>query len=330
MQVAIGVFLVALGATFLWGGYQLFRRLMTKAGELSEPVPEPVLEEVEVSGDVLADGLVLLFADHFVEPKRIGPATLPRDRAYSPLTDQELDPEDWAVQILYASLAELHREACVDFRVEERAPSYLPPFPQKRWELGVIQRTPFPTSPVCGALEAGFDLMRRRKQQRVAQGKEEPGEVWCALDEIIERALRAMRQEITFWERSGVYGDLRNYVASALVAQGFLVQPGRETWIDRRNSRRPKPNPEAVQTLEEAREELRQRLGQYRQQHGSAHARGEAEPEEGKPQVRNTDPSLVTREEALEDMPLDDCLRLSIYEALVSLKQLEPSGDAGV
>jgi hypothetical protein len=330
MQVAIGAFLAALGAALLWLGYKAFRQLMTRAGELSEPIPEPVLEDVEVSGEVLADGLVLLFADDFVAPKRIGPATLPRDRAYAPLTDNELDPEDWAVQILYAALAELHREACVDFRTEERAPSYLPPFPQKRWEMMVIQRTPFPASPVCGALEAAFDLMRRRKQQRVAQGKEEPGEVWCCLDEIIERALRAMRQEITFWERSGVYGDLRNYVASGLVAQGYLVQPGRETWIDRRNSRRPKPNPEAVATLERERDELRDRLHSYRQRHGSAHARGEAEPEEGRPQVRDTDPSLVMREEGLDGMPLDDCLRLSIYEALVSLKQLEPSGDPGV
>ena len=39
---------------------------------------------------------------------------------------------------------------------------------------------------------------------------------------------------------------------------------------------------------------------------------------------------LVNREADFDDMPLDDSLRLSIYEALVSLRQLEPSGDSGV
>jgi hypothetical protein len=330
MEPVIAVFLFAVGVAILVGGYKLYRQLMEQAAQMAEPEPEMMPGATEVEGEVAADGLVYLFGHEFAQGKMPKPLALPRDRAFSPLTEDELDPEDWALQILYATLCDLHMQGALEFRTVERTPSFLPPFAQKRWELQAIQRMPFPSSPVMDALDVAFGLMRARKQQRVAQGKEEPSELWCSLDEIIERALKAMRQEISFWERSGVYGDLRNYVASSLVAQGYLQQPAKETWLDRRRSNRPKPNLAPIEELTPELEALKHRLAQFRLKYGSAYARGEKQPEEGQQAVHNVDPDLVVRESGFEDMPLDDCLRISIFEILVSLRQLEPSGDAGI
>ena len=330
MEVVIGLFLLCVATAVIVGGFKAYRLLMTHAEELSVPRPEPVAEDVEVSGEVGPDGLVYLFAHDFVRHKQAPPTVPARDRAYAPLTEDELDPEDWAQQILYASLCELAADSSVHFRVVDRSPTFMPPYPQKRWELQVIQRTPFPQSTVADALDVAFGLLIRRKEQRVAQGKEQPGEVWCALDEIIERALKAMRQEISFWERSGVYGDLRNYVASALVAQGYLMSPGKETWLDRTRSRRPIPNETAVAELRRDAEALQRRLRQFCLKHGSPHARGDLPPDATAPGLKGVDPSLAAREESFDEMPLDDVLRISIYETLVSLKALEPSRDGGM
>lgn len=329
MQVAIGIFLFMVGIGALIWGYHTFRRMMSRAAELSVPQPEVPVESIEVRGEVGADGLVYLFGEEFVRAKTAGPATLNRDRAFAPLTGEELNPEDWALQLLHTTLCELHTQSCIECRIVERTPSFLPPFPHKRWELQIVQRTPFPRSPVMDALDVAIDLMRARQQQRVAQGKEEPGELWCPLDEVIERALKAMRQEISFWERSGVYGDVRNYVASALVAQGYLVQPGRETWLNRTRSRRPRPNVEAIEALRGDMEALAGRMRAFRLKHGSPYSRGELEPEEHQ-MLPDVDPALLTADPDPATAPLEDCLRISIFETLVSLRQLEPSGDAGI
>lgn len=332
MEVVIAVFLLGVGVVVSIGGYRLWRSVMARAAAMSEPEPEVDPESIEVTGDVGPDGIIYLFAHDFVRVKQAPAGTPNRDRAYAPMTDDELDPEDWALQIIYAALCELHTTSCVEFRVVERSPTLMPPFPHKRWELEMVQRTPFPSSPVMDALDVAIDIIRQRKQQRVAQGKEEPGELWCPLDEVIERGIKAMRQEIGFWERAGIYGDLRNYVASALVAQGYLIQPGRETWLDRFRSKRLKPNTPAIQDAEGVRDALTRRIEQFRLKHGSPHARGEIEDEPGPRQpVHNVDPALCNGPDDLDcDMPLDDCLRISVYEALASLKQLEPSGDAGI
>lgn len=331
MEYAIAIFLVAVGAGVLYALYRFYQSTINRAGAISAEEPRLDVTAIQASGDVHSDGLVYLFADQFVECKTSGPMTPQRDKAFCPLTDRELDPADWSLNLLYAAICELHTSACIDYRVVKRDATFLPPFPHKSWELELVQRTPFQQSPVMSALEVAFDLMRARKQQRVAQGKEEPGEVWCPLDELIERAIKVMRQEIGFWERSGVYGDLRNYVASALVAQGYLIQPARETWLDRARSRRPTPNRAEVEKLRPAAENLKRTLDQFRRRHGSPYAYGELEPEEGQAQpLPNVDPSLVTRDEDLDEMPFDDVLRISIFETLISLKQLEPSSGSGI
>jgi hypothetical protein len=107
-----------------------------------------------------------------------------REKAFCPLTDRELDPADWCLKLLYAAICELHTSACIDYRVVKRDATFLPPYPHKAWELELVQRTPFQQSPVMSALEVAFDLMRARKQQRVAQGKAEPGAFQAAWDEL--------------------------------------------------------------------------------------------------------------------------------------------------
>jgi hypothetical protein len=42
------------------------------------------------------------------------------------------------------------------------------------------------------------------------------------------------------------------------------------------------------------------------------------------------DPGLLSPTCPLDDLPLDDCLQVSIYETLISIRQLEPSGEAGI
>jgi len=313
----VGVVLVVAG----WKAWQLFIR---RAGELAaEEVGAPLVPEAE--GPVGADGLVCLFAHEFVRP-----ASKPggRDRAFAVLTEQELDPEDFALQMLYALMADLFREGVIDFRIVEREPTYTPPFPSKTWELQVQQLRDLPSSPLASAMGVAFEMILGRRRKRRRRSNEDV-DSWVTIDDLIDRMLRAIRQELSFWERTGVYGDLRTYVENALVAQGYLMRPGQATWLDRVRQKRRKPNLEAIEELAEEAADLRQRLVLFRRERGSAHA-CEDLGESGPMPIQQVDPQLLDASRSLGELPLDDCLRTSLYEVLTALRQLEPSGDAGV
>jgi hypothetical protein len=324
MEFAIAVALGILGALLLVIGWRTWQRLIQRAGELaSEEAGVPAVPEAR--GPVGPDGLVCLFAHQFVRPAT---KTGGRDRAFAVLTDQELDPEDFALQLLYAVMTELFREGLLDFRITEREPGYQPPFPNKAWELQVQQLGEFPPSPLANAMSVAFDMIvgkRRRRRRR----NDHSEDMWVSLDDLVDRMLRAIRQELSFWERIGVYGDLRIYVENALVAQGYLLRPTQATWLDRVRQKRRRPNLEAVERLAQEARELRERLVLFRREYGSPQAVADLGPEGPLP-IQQVDPELMHPERSLGELPLDDCLRASLYEVLTALRQLEPSGDAGV
>ncbi len=324
MEIAIAVFLSLVGIGMLVGGWLLWQRMMQRAAELDAEEAE-IRQALAPTEELYADGLVCLFAHKFVRPAPKKASYHPRERAWAPITGQELDPEDYALELLYALMAELFQEGAIDFRVVEREPPYMPPFPQKAWELQVRRMSELPRSPLANAMSVAFDLLTKKRGRHKRQ---RPEEQWVAIDDLVDRMLRTIRQELSFWERSGVYGDFRVYVENTLVGQGYLLPPERQTWLDRVRAKRPRPNEEVLERLEEEAEALRRRLVQFRCEYGSERARSTI-PEEGPLPITEVDPELTDPRKGLDELPLDDCLRVSLYEVLSGLRQLEPSGDAG-
>jgi hypothetical protein len=331
MQIAIAVFVIVLGAALFWAVFRGLRRALDRAEEWSNAVPEPRLSRNAGEDLVGPEGLVYLYSHQFVKPPPRRPmGSTPRDRAYAcQAGDQELCPEDFAKQLLYAVLCELYEQGCLEVKMTPRSPTFMPPYPQKQWELQVRQCGPFPASSLAESLSVGFDLARRNRL-RSKKGQEElaPEEDFFAFDEVLERALRAIRQEMTFWQRGTVCSDLRRYVEDALIAQGYLHQPERETWLDKVRTVRPTLNEAAIAALSDEAEALAARLQAFRRHHGSEYAIEPSQDEQGK--LVDMDPALASTKENLEQLPLDDCVRMTIHEAIVSIKQLEPSGEAGV
>jgi hypothetical protein len=208
----------------------------------------------------------------------------------------------------------------------------MPPYPHKQWELRLRQEKPLPSSPLNESLEVAFELGRKQRLSR-KKADEEPAELtpeeqFFALEDLLERMLKAIRQEMTFWERGTCCSDLRNHVENALIAQGYLDAPARDTWLETVRRGRPALNLDPVQALAADATALARRLATFRKRHGSPVALEPQQDEKG--QTVDIDPALATHTGELDDMPLDDCLRLTIHEAIAAIKQLEPSGEAGI
>lgn len=323
VQIGIIVVLTVLGVLLYRAGARFLSRLLEGEAESIQAEVEQPSRPVEPIGPVGPDGLVVLFGHQFVDRPPAGKTISPRLRCYAPLTEEELDPQHWTHQILYATLVDLYQTGSIDLRVTERAATLMPPYPQKTWELQLRQVGPMPESPVSDVFAVAFDLLRRRRRG----GENEDEEHWVTLDSLVEQALKIIRQEMSFWQRSGVFGDIRQYVESALIAQGYLIEPGQPTWLDRVRTRRPRPHEEGVKRLEDDVRELSGRLAEFRRTHGGnllPEANTETEA------LRQVDSSLLCPGDALHKMPLDEVLRISIYETLMAIRQLEPSGDVGV
>jgi hypothetical protein len=326
MEVAIAIVLIVLGVAGFYGFIRLQKSVQRGLQNHGRVAETPTFDDIEVAeGPLGPDEIVYLYAHEFARPRLAGTPTLPRDRVSAPMAGTEVDAEDLTSRLLYATICELYREKYLEIRLVERDPTYLPPFPQKKWELQLRRAQRFPPGPLCDTLSVGFDLTRRRlqaKQQRIEEDK-----LWVGLDELIERGLKAVRQELSFWERSGVHGDLRNYVSSSLVARGYLVAPQGDTWFDKVRTRKLLSNKAAIETVADQARSLKHRLETFCKMHGSSEAQVDA------PNAKlhdNVAPDLAEGGHPLEELPIDDCLRLSIYEALLSIKQLEPSGEPGV
>jgi len=322
LAVQIGIIVVlVVGAVLIFRtGYRWVSGFMNGTLAAAAQEEQPVVR-IDPSGPVGPDGLVVLFADRFVDRARSTRMISPRQRCYAPLTEEELDPLHWAYVILYASLADLYERGCIDLRVVDRSATLMPPYPQKSWELELCQIGPMPESPISDVLAVAFGVMRRK-----ARDQEEERH-WSTLDALVEHSLKTIRQELTFWQRAGVYGDLRQYVEAALVAQGYLIEPARPTWLDKVRHYRPLVHEAGVLSLEPDAMALVEQLKAFRATHGGNLI---AESDDESETLKDVDTSLLSPGEGADDIPLDEVLRISIYETIQALRQLEPSGDAGV
>jgi len=331
LEILIPLAVVGLGIALLYYGHRLWLGLATRPGLTQPSKPEPQLESIIVERGVAPDELVYLFSHRFSIPgQKARPTEGRHNKIIAPLTDEKIDAQHLANQMLYATLTELHRQGCVDIRIVQRDPTFMPPFPQKCWELELRRCGRLPGSPICDCMQVTFELLEKKQRNRVkaraGDNDTEPSaeDLYVPLDDLLDRALRVMRQELTFWEKKGVYGDLSNYVASALVATGYLEDVTEDTWLDKVRPRRLTANRQRIEAVEKEAERLAARMADFRRRYGSEEAQEEDQP--GGPVHGNVCPQVMTGGEDPSGLPLDDCLRVSIYETLVSLRQLEPSG----
>jgi hypothetical protein len=303
------------------GAVLLLRRLIGQITEVARQAPAEEPRPAEPPAAISADGLVYLFAHRFVRSP-VGPQRVSgRRQVFAPQTGEELDPRDLAEQLISATLIYLREEGAVAFRMEECEPSFFPPFPNKQWTMLVTRNEALPAGPLADVIGRAVDMIEQRLEK---QGQPPPH--YIGLDEVIEQAIRIARQELTFWQKAGVYADLRSYVEAALVAQGYLVMPPRETWLERMRQARPQVREETAEGLEARARALERVLERFRDEHGRPPPEGPL-PDNHPRTLADVDPAIITEEFSPGEMPLYDCLRVTIHEALASLRQVEPSED---
>ncbi len=319
MAIAIAVILGLVGIFVLWYGHKIWKSLSTGV-PLGEPTEE-LAERPTPRGLLHTDEIVFLFAERFVGTVSAeGPS---HSTGIAPLSQEPVSLRDQANRLIYAVLIDQYQQERLQFRIVERDPTMMPPFPHKAWELQVQRSDALSSSPLLDCLNVGFNVIY--KQRGVSLAVEDSEKLWISLDELLEHILRVARAEITFWKRQGVYGDLCNYIEEALVARCYLHELPRNTWLERLRSRQLEVNRDAIEQHQPAADELHQRIVEFRQTHGSEQTRQLAD-DLTQPQDE-ADSELGKWTEPLDELPLDDALRMSIYESLSSLRQLEPSGD---
>lgn len=335
-MVAIVIALIIAGI-----GAAAFFFIVRKLSDVGKPREEEVvdcdaiIEPVEPDGEIHSDGLVYMYAGRFVKPaSRRAIGSIPRDRAFDINDETELEPRDFAQQVLYVTLVDLYEQGRIKFACVPRDPGFMPPFPHKAWELKLQRIGEVSAGPVADGINMAFEAIHEKRQKRARKAAERAGmpepadfDRWVSFDELVEHTLKAIRKEMTFWERGCIYSDLRNCVGMSLIRQGFILGPQDETVLDKFRKRIPAPNPIAVEQhdLEKAAEDLAKRIEAFRARLGSP-----AAAEDPNWPTGDVDPGLLAPKGQLEDLPLDDCLRLSIYETLIAIRQLEPSGEAGI
>lgn len=325
MAVAIAIVLVLAGVAVLWLGQHLWRSFTQSLAEVAQPPPDTPREALTRPHGLRADALVFLFAERFVRTPAPNKPVNPRLRAGAPLTDEDLDARDWACKLLFALLAEQHELGAVEFRTVSRTPTLMPPFPHKNWELEARRERRLADSPLGDCLAVAFDMLEKRTRPGEDEpGPDEPGG-WYPLELVVEKMLTVVRAETGFWQREGVYGDLRNYVAETLAAEGYLTENTSNTWVEHFRRRRMEPNREAIATLAEEADALRHRLRSLRRRYGSAEFLGEEDREATYTHL-NT-PASLTSVEDVSQVLWADALGITIFETLVALRQLEPTGD---
>ena len=281
------------------------------------------MPEAVPGGPLGPDALVFLFPERFVGTLE-GAYGSPSTTATAPLTDEAIDLCEEAERLVYAILVDQYRGSRVEFRLVERDPTMMPPFPQKAWALEVRRADALTSSPLLDCLNVAFNLIYKRR--RLGAAEEDDEQLWVGLDELLEQVLKVARAEIGFWKRQSVYGDLCNYVEEALVAAGYMRQPAPGSWLERLRSRRREINRPAIEARRSDADELHRSLVEFRCTHGSEQTREIAE--DLTSPAPEADSELATWSDPLDELPLDDALRLSIHEALHCLRQLEPSGGA--
>jgi len=318
MAIAIAVILGLVGILLLWYGHKIWKSLTTGAPR-GEP-GEEIIELPTPRGSLAPDETVFLFAEQFVGT--VSAEGSAHTTGTAPLSQQPVSLRDQANRLIYAVLVDQHQQERLQFRIVVRDATMMPPFPHKAWELQVQRSDALSSSPLLDCLNVSFNVIY--KQRGVGSAEQDSETLWISLDELLEHILRVARAEISFWKREGVYGDLCNYIEEALVARGYLHELPRRTWLERLRNRELQVNRDAIQQHEQAAGELHQRLTEFRRAHGYEQTRQLADDLTQLDEEANQELSEWTA--PLDELPLDDALRMSIYEGLVSLRQLEPSG----
>jgi hypothetical protein len=318
--------LCLLGAGILYALWRLLARVDAEAEDAarrSRARDREPQEPPEVTEPLGPDGVVYLAAHRFIPPGAPRGATNVRRRAFAPLTGEEVEPRQMAEALLYAPLVVLIEAHHLEPRLGECEPSFMPPFPHKRWLLRLVRHRRLAGSPLAEALDCAFDLVEQRTAKRGGDVKE-----GLPLDELVEEMLKVMRQELSFWDKAGIYADIRQYVEAALVDQGYLIPPVRDTWFDKLRHARPTVNAKAQRAIEKGADRLAAALTDFRQRHGSGAAKAADSPPGGR--AEDVEKTLIEAGPPFDELPLHDCLRVSVYEALLAIRQLEPSEDVGV
>ncbi|MFQ6133051.1 MAG: hypothetical protein ACE5R4_13505 [Armatimonadota bacterium] len=326
--VVVGVFLV--GSAVIYG---LYRGLRALDASFADDIEVEVVRDseegvtplpVEPSGPAPADCLLYLFAHEFAR-EREGEGPLPeRKRTFAPLDGTELDTRDTAEQIVFSALVELAAAGCIELRIEPGTPTLMPPFPQKNWTLHGTRVGSFPRGPIFDKLS---DVFRERAGRQRRKGEEVDADV--PVDELIESAIERLRRESAFWQRAGVYADVRQAVEAHLVDLGYLIPPRAETVLDRLRYRRPTVNERAVLLLRDEADALRRRLVGFREAHPSRLAPPSDLAGE-KTIVEGVNAAAMDGTANLDDLGLYDCLRVTVAEAMLAMRSLEPSDDVGI
>ncbi len=321
MAIAIGIVLATVGVLLLWYGQRFGRSVIQRAPLAGQPAEEPAMPEAVPGGALGPDALVFLFPERFVGTCDDAVAA-PGRTGTAPLTQESIDLCDEAGRLVYAILVDQYQGSRLEFRLVERAPSMMQPFPQKSWELEMRRADALSSSPLLDCLNVAFTVIYQRRGLGAAEEDEQ--QLWVGLDELLEQVLKVARAEIGFWKRQGVYGDLCKYVEEALVAAGYMRELSRPTWLERLRGRELQVNRPAIEAHRSDADDLHRSLVEFRCTHGSEQTREMAEDLTSPSQ--EADSELATAPGPLDELPLDDALRLSIYEALHCLRQLEPSG----
>ncbi len=318
MAIAIAVILGVVGILLLWYGHKIWQSLTT--GTLRGEPADEIIQLPTPRGPLAPDETVFLFAEQFVGT--VSAEGSSHTTGTAPLSQQPVSLRDQANRLIYAVLVDQYQQERLQFRIGACDPTMMPPFPHKAWGLQVQRSDALSSSPLLDCLNVAFNVIY--KQRGVSSTEEDSEKLWISLDELLDHILRVARAEISFWKREGVYGDLCNYIEEALVARGYLHELPRNTWLERLRSRKLQVNREAIEQRQPAADELHQRLTEFRRDYGSAQTQQVADDLTQPEEEANQELSEWTA--PIDELPLDDALRMSIYEALVSLRQLEPSG----
>jgi hypothetical protein len=197
------------------------------------------------------------------------------------------------------------------------------PFPHKNWELEVRRLEPLAATPLGDCMNATLDVLEKRS------GPDLDENGWIPLDLVLEHMLRSVRAGMSFWQREGVYGDLRNYVAGCLIKEGYLVEKDSGTLVEQFRKTKVEPREELIRALEAEAEGLRSRLRETRERYGSSIFL-EKEDRETTYTHTNTPAALTTLDSTRSPILWADALGISIYESLAIIRQLEPTGEGGL
>ncbi len=188
--VLIVVFLVALAVFLLWGVQRLWRSFAAGIPPAAEVEEDRRFDQATPAGPLGPDELVFLFPEIFVGTSDSAAGSA-GTTGTAPLSDEAVDLPDEANRLIYAILADQHQRGRLEFRLVEQAPSMMPPFPHKNWQLEVRRADALSSTPLLDCLNVAFNLIYKRRvlETDAETPGQEPEQLWRSLNELVEQVL---------------------------------------------------------------------------------------------------------------------------------------------